>query len=77
MECKDCEYSCGCIETCKLKSSECYQNKKGVKMTSVNKKHKARNSYLHNGGEKLDGKHKRLMYYTKRQRKQLKEQKNE
>lgn len=48
---------------------------KGAEMTSVNKKHKARNSYLHNGGEKLDGKHKRLMYYTKRQRKQLKEQK--
>lgn len=27
MECKVCEYSCGCRETCKLKSSECYQNK--------------------------------------------------
>lgn len=27
-KCEECEYSCGCIETCKLKSSECYQNKK-------------------------------------------------
>lgn len=27
MECNKCEYSCGCVETCKLKSSECYQNR--------------------------------------------------
>lgn len=30
-ECEKCEYSCGCIETCKLKSSECYHNKKQTK----------------------------------------------
>ena len=32
------------------------------------KKKKAKNSYLHNGAEKLDGKLKRIMYFTKRQR---------
>ena len=37
-------------------------------MTSENKKRKAKNSYFHNGGEKYDGKLKRLMYFTKRQR---------
>ena len=42
-------------------------------MASQNKKRKAKNSYLSNGGEKLDGKNKRIMYYTKRQRKKLKE----
>ena len=42
-------------------------------MASQNKKRKAQNSYLYNGGEKLDGKNKRIMYYTKRQRKKLKE----
>ena len=42
-------------------------------MASQNKKKKAKNSYLSNGGEKLDGKNKRIMYYTKRQRKKLKE----
>ena len=41
-------------------------------MASQNKKKKAKNSYLSNGGEKLDGKMKRIMYYTKRQRKKLK-----
>ena len=41
-------------------------------MASQNKKRKAQNSYLSNGGEKLDGKNKRIMYYTKRQRKKLK-----
>ena len=41
-------------------------------MASRNKKRKAKNSYLSNGGEKLDGKNKRIMYYTKRQRKKLK-----
>lgn len=41
-------------------------------MASQNKKRKAKNSYLSNGGEKLDGKNKRIMYYTKRQRKKLK-----
>ena len=41
-------------------------------MTSVNKKHKAKNSYLHNGGEKNDGGHcKRLQYFTKQDRKRL------
>ena len=42
-------------------------------MASQNKKRKAKNSYITNGGEKLDGKAKRIMYYTKRQRKKLKE----
>lgn len=37
-------------------------------MASENKKRKAKNSYLTNGGEKLDGKFKRIMYFTKRQR---------
>ena len=37
-------------------------------MASENKKKKAKNSYLINGGEKLDGKFKRIMYFTKRQR---------
>lgn len=37
-------------------------------MTSENKKRKAKNSYMTNGGEKLDGKFKRIMYFTKRQR---------
>ena len=41
-------------------------------MASQNKKRKAKNSYLSNGGEKLDGKNKRIMYYTKRQRKKIK-----
>ena len=42
-------------------------------MASQNKKRKAKSSYMTNGGEKLDGKNKRIMYYTKRQRKKLKE----
>ena len=42
-------------------------------MASQNKKRKAKNSYMTNGGEKLDGKMKRIMYYTKRQRKKVKE----
>ena len=42
-------------------------------MASQNKKRKAKNSYISNGGEKLDEKNKRIMYYTKRQRKKLKE----
>lgn len=40
-------------------------------MASENKKRKARNSYLYNGGEKHDGKMKRIMYFTKRQRNKL------
>lgn len=46
-------------------------------MASQNKKRKAKNSCLSNGGEKLDGKNKRIMYYTKRQRKKLKEMESE
>ena len=42
-------------------------------MASENKKRKARNSYLYSGADKLDCKMKRTMYYTKRQRKKLKE----
>lgn len=38
-------------------------------MSSQNKKNKARNSYLYNGGDKIDGHMKRCLYYTKRQRK--------
>lgn len=37
-------------------------------MASENKKRKAKNSYLYNGADKIDGKLKRVMYFTKRQR---------
>lgn len=37
-------------------------------MSSENKKRKAKNSYLHNGGDKCDMKMKRIMYFSKRQR---------
>ena len=37
-------------------------------MASQNKKKKANNSHLHNGADKADGKLKREMYYTKRER---------
>lgn len=37
-------------------------------MASENKKRKARNSYLYNGADKIDGKMKRIFYFTKRQR---------
>lgn len=37
-------------------------------MASENKKRKAKNSYLLNGADKIDGKMKRIMYFTKRQR---------
>lgn len=37
-------------------------------MCSENKKRKARNSYLINGGTKIDGKMKRTLYYRKRDR---------
>ena len=40
-------------------------------MTSQNKKKKARNSYLYNGGEKDTIKLKRVKYYNKRQRKEI------
>ena len=46
-------------------------------MASQNKKRKAKNSYMTNGGERLDRKIKRIMYYTKRQRKKLKEMEKE
>lgn len=36
-------------------------------MASLNKKKKAKNSYLHNGFDKHDGKFKRFAYFTKRQ----------
>lgn len=42
-------------------------------MASENKKRKARNSYLYNGGDKCDKKMKRIMYFTKRQRNKNKE----
>lgn len=37
-------------------------------MASVAKKNKGKNSYIVAGGEKLDCKGKRWMYFTKRQR---------
>ena len=37
-------------------------------MASKNKKRKAKNSYLINGADKIDGKMKRILYFTKRQR---------
>ena len=37
-------------------------------MASRNKKKKAKNSYMVNGGEKCDLRLKRIMYYTKRER---------
>ena len=43
-------------------------------MASQNKKHKARNSYIMDGGEKNDAakwKCKRIAYYTKRDRRLL------
>ena len=49
-------------------------------MASESKKRKAKNSFLHNGGAKLDGKMKRIMYFTKHQRrknKQVVEQRGE
>lgn len=42
-------------------------------MTSQNKKKKARNSYINNGGEKDTIKLKRVKYYNKRQRKEIRE----
>lgn len=41
-------------------------------MASENKKRKAKNSYLLNGGDKEDMKMKRVMYFTKRQRNKTK-----
>ena len=41
-------------------------------MASNNKKNKAKNSYLYNGGDKYDIKIKRITYFTKRQRNKLK-----
>ena len=43
-------------------------------MASNAKKNKAKNSYMLNGGDKSDLKLKRLMYFTKRKRNQLKEE---
>ena len=43
-------------------------------MASENKKRKAKNSYLHNGADKEDGRLKRHMYYTKRQRNSIKKE---
>ena len=41
-------------------------------MTSLNKKNKAKNSYIINGGEKNKGsRYKRLQYFTKQDRKRL------
>ena len=49
-------------------SKEDYIGRKGIIVASVNKKKKAKNSYLYNGGDKNDDKMKRIMYFTKRQR---------
>lgn len=37
-------------------------------MASLNKKNKAKNSYLYNGFDKCDGRFKRYAYFTKRAR---------
>lgn len=43
-------------------------------MASKNKKNKAKNSYMYDGGEKIkDGTLKRLYYFTKAQRNKLKD----
>lgn len=41
-------------------------------MASQNKKNKARNSYCYNGAEKDTFKLKRIMYYNKKQRNEMK-----
>lgn len=41
-------------------------------MASENKKHKSKNSYLYNGGDRIDCKMKRIAYFTKRDRNKLK-----
>ena len=51
-----------------------YSQKWRNSMASENKKRKAKNSYLISGADKLDGKMKRIMYYTKRQRSQMKQE---
>lgn len=44
-------------------------------MASKNKKNKAKNSYIYNGGEKNDGSHcKRLYYFTKQDRIKIKKE---
>ena len=45
-------------------------------MTSQNKKNKARNSYIYNGGEKDTIKLKRLCYYNKKMRNKIKAEAN-
>lgn len=63
-----------------FRMEECQFEQKGEQsMASQNKKKKAKNSYLSNGGEKLDGRMKRVLYFTKRQRNKNKriEQKGE
>ena len=50
-------------------------------MASLNKKKKAKNSYLSNSFDKHDGRLKRYAYFTKRERnknkKEIKEQEND
>lgn len=46
----------------------CRKPQKGGYMASENKKRKAKNSYLISGADKIDGRMKRIMYFTKRQR---------
>ena len=43
-------------------------------MASQNKKNKARNSYFYNGGEKDTIKMKRVKYFNKKQRNELKQE---
>ena len=43
-------------------------------MASQNKKNKARNSYFYNGGEKDTIKMKRIKYFNKKQRNELKQE---
>lgn len=46
-------------------------------MASQNKKNKAKNSYIHNGGEKDTMKFKRLMYFNKKLRNEIKKETKE
>lgn len=46
-------------------------------MSSENKKRKAKNSFMHNGGEKTDTKLKRINYYKKRDRNRIKREQME
>lgn len=58
-----CQIAAGSIPAIRIRKPQ-----NGGYMASENKKRKARNSYLYNGGDKCDKKMKRIMYFTKRHR---------